>query len=400
MGRNVLRRGDEIMRIRPLIGGVLSLGILATCGFLVFVWLTTDVDTQPMWLISSISGLAVGLFLCIRVPDNNMGPVVLVAILSFSLIATYPLVEDWGVTNGHPTVAMFASIGGTLAFGGILTTLLVLLPTWFPDGVAINAWSRWAARTAIALMAIGAVGTALSGRVCVEGGEGNGCFGYVTNPWGISGFDGSVTETLYVGISLLAVPSVVAVILRWRRSKGVERAQLKWFSLAAVLFIVAFLAGTANESTLGTDLGAWLAVAVLCAVWVSIGVAVTKYRLYDIDRVISRGLGYTLVVGVLALVYALGAVWLPTRLIGQQDPVFVAGSTLAVAALFRPLRSRVLRAVDRRFYRSRYDFEAINDDFATALRGDLDLDRIPDAWVEVVVETLHPSSVGMWLRGA
>jgi hypothetical protein len=388
------------MRFRPVFGVGISVAILAVAGFLIFVGSTSTVSTQPISLIPSLLGVAVGLFLCIKVPDNNIGLVVLVADLSFSLLGTHTLVQDWGVANGHPLLAMAASTSGAVAFGGVLITLLVLLPIWFPDGVAINGWSRWVARIAMIFMSAALFGAVFSGRVCVvSAGEGDDCARYVTNPWGITGFDGSFFEVFYMGLYLLAFPAMIAVVMRWRRSSGVVRAQLKWFSLAAVLFIVGFLVTVANESFIDTDLAAWASALALSGVWVSIGVAVAKYRLYDIEKVISRGLGYALVVGVLGLVYSLGAIWLPTRLIGQQHPIFVAGSTLAVAALFNPVRSRILRWADRRFYRSRYDAEEVAAGFSDLLREELDLDRLPESLKSVAVETMQPSSVGVWVRG-
>lgn len=394
------------MRIRPLIGGALSLGILAVTGFLIFVGLTTSVNTLPMLLIPSLLGLAIGLFLCIRVPDNNIGLVVLVAVQSLSVLNAYELVQDWGVVNGHPILAMIASMSGTFAFGAALTSL-VLLSIWFPDGVAINRWSGWVARTAIILISA-SLFAVFSAQVCVVAADtGNDCSLYVTNPWGISGFDGSLIEVLYVGLYLLAIPSVVAVVLRWRRSSGVERAQLKWFGLSAGVFIVGvflvtivgFLFTIINQSLIGPDLAAWAFALTLSGVWVSIGFAVAKYRLYDIDRVISRGLGYVLVVGILGLIYAFGAVWLPTRLVGEQHPMFVAGSTLAIAGLFKPVRSRALRWIDSRFYRAHYDADAIATRFSATLRAELDLDQLSEGLTSVAVETLHPASASIWIRG-
>ncbi len=388
------------MRVRPLIAIVLALGILAIWAFLTFVGLTTAVDTQPVLAIPALLGLTVGLFLGFRVPGNNVGPVVLAAVLGFSLLNAYRIVQDWSIEHDRLVLAMTASMGGTIAFGVVLTTLLVLLPIWFPDGVAINGWSRWVARIALLLVSAAVFGALFSERVCVVSESGDTCFRYTVNPWGIPGLDGSIGESLYVGLTLLAIPALASVVLRWRRSRGIERAQLKWFSLAAVLFIIGFLGSISNESSIGTDLSDFLLSLALSGVWISIGIAVTRYRLYDIDKVISRTLGYLLVVGLLGLVYAFGAVWLPARLIDEQHPLFVAATTLAVAALFKPLRTRVLGWVDRRFYRSRYDSEAVTTRLSTTLMTDHDLSQLPGVWTDAVVEALHPSSVGVWVKGS
>jgi Kef-type K+ transport system membrane component KefB len=133
----------------------------------------------------------------------------------------------------------------------------------------------------------------------------------------------------------------------------------------------------------------------LTAVWVSIAVAVLKYRLYDIDRIISRTLAYAVVIGVLAAIY----VGLVTAIGSQfEGSLSVAASTLAVAALFNPLRRRVQGWVDRHFNRSAYDTGQVMDEFAGSLRDEVDADSVVEGWVEVVEETMQPSAVGVWVR--
>ncbi len=129
----------------------------------------------------------------------------------------------------------------------------------------------------------------------------------------------------------------------------------------------------------------------------AIAVAVFRYRLFEIDRIISRTVGYVLVIGLLVVVYAAGAAWLPTRL-GGESPLFVAGSTLAVAALFNPVRRRLLHWVDRKFYRTRYDAERVVDGFVASLKDRTDLNGLADEWVTAVTETMRPASIGIWVR--
>jgi hypothetical protein len=130
----------------------------------------------------------------------------------------------------------------------------------------------------------------------------------------------------------------------------------------------------------------------------SIAMAVLRYRLYEFERVISRTVTYSLVVLILGSVYVLGAAWLPTRWAGGESPLFVAGSTLAVAALFTPVRRHVMRWVDRRFNRSSYDAELVTDSLAARLRDQVDADRLAADWADVVSGTLEPSMVGVWVR--
>jgi hypothetical protein len=128
-----------------------------------------------------------------------------------------------------------------------------------------------------------------------------------------------------------------------------------------------------------------------------IAVAVTRYGLYEVDRLVNRTVVYAIVVALLAVVFAAGAVWLPTLLPGESSSVAVAASTLAVAALFNPLRRWVQRFVDRRFYRSRYDAQQVADAFAARLRDQVDPEEVAAEWVEVVRRTLQPASVAVWL---
>jgi hypothetical protein len=130
----------------------------------------------------------------------------------------------------------------------------------------------------------------------------------------------------------------------------------------------------------------------------SVTLAILRYRLFDIDRLISRSVTYAVVAGALALVYGFGAVWLPSRIVGEQTPLFVAGSTLAVAGLFNPMRRRVMRSVDRRFNRSSYNLEQITDLFTARLRDQLDADRLIEDWARVVDKALQPSLLGIWVR--
>ena len=391
---------EQAMRIRPLVGVLLSLGILVISAFLIYVGLTSSAHTQPMFLIPAVLGVIVGLFLCVRVPDNNIGLVVLVGTMSILLLDAYSLVREWAVANDHLLLATIASMSGTVAFGGFLTGLVVLLPIWFPDGVAINRWSRWVARLSLFFLSLAVFGALFAEQVClVSPPDSDGCLRYVPNPWGIPGFNGSQLETSYLALSLLAIPAVISLVLRWHRSTGVERAQLKWFSLTAALLIVVVMTTIVDQSLIESDAAAWVSATALCGVWVSIGFAVTKYRLYDIDRIISRGLGYILVVGILAVVYTVGAVWLPTKLVSQQSPIFVAGATLAVVGMFKPLRARTLRWVDRIFYRTRYDSDQITSGFSATLRAEYDLDQVCEGWTTAVIAALHPSATGIWLKG-
>ena len=191
-------------------------------------------------------------------------------------------------------------------------------------------------------------------------------------------------------------------MLSWRRSSGERRQQLKWLATGAAVTLASVviavpLSSAGAPTTLLQWVGglAWFGVAALP---VAIRVAILKYRLYDIDRIISRTLAYAIVTGVLIGVYV-GVVLLATRVLPFHTPVAVAGATLLAAALFNPLRQRVQRMVDRRFNRARYDADRTIAAFAARLQDAVDLDAVQDDLAGVVHRALEPAHVSVWIRG-
>ncbi len=200
------------------------------------------------------------------------------------------------------------------------------------------------------------------------------------------------------------VAAAVSLVVRYRRAAGIERQQYRWltaalaFVVAAVVggYIVGLLLPAAGESGV-----VWLgAVVAFPLVPIAIGIAVLRYRLYEIDRIISRTIGWAIVTGVLAGAFALLVLGLTAVLqpFTGGNTLAVAGSTLIVATLFAPVRGRVQRAVDRRFNRARYDAERTVAGFATRLRDDVSLERLEGNIRDVVSLTLAPTSVGLWMR--
>ncbi|HEY6310660.1 MAG TPA: hypothetical protein VIY52_07620 [Streptosporangiaceae bacterium] len=214
------------------------------------------------------------------------------------------------------------------------------------------------------------------------------------------GWFNAVQGTIIVGILVLALSFILRQGLSWRRASGERRQQLKWLASGAFVSIVC-LALAANSSSSGNGptfwgvLGglAWMGVAALP---VSIGVAILKYRLYEIDRIISRTLAYAIVTGLLIGVYA-GLVLLAEQVFRFRGGVAVAASTLAVAALFAPVRQRVQHAVDRRFNRARYDAERTVNEFAGRLQDVVDPDAVRTDLAGVVHAALEPTHVSVWL---
>jgi len=203
-----------------------------------------------------------------------------------------------------------------------------------------------------------------------------------------------LTDAVNIAVGGIALSFVGHQVLSWRRATGERRQQLKWLAFGAAITIGLGVLGSGFTS--GWVSGA-LGVTIVCLP-AAIGVGILKYRLYDIDRIISRTVAYTLVTGVLAGLYA-GLVLLATEVLTIKSPVAVAAATLAAAALFNPLRHRVQRLVDRRFNRARYDADRTLAAFAGSLKDALDLDTVRRDLASTVTTALEPVHVSVWTAG-
>jgi hypothetical protein len=221
----------------------------------------------------------------------------------------------------------------------------------------------------------------------------------VDHPAGSSAWLGSVEAVILPVLAVFWLVFVARQVLSWRRAGGERRQQLKWLmsgsAMAGLCAAASFLQPgglSGSPQVLGV-----IATAGYLAIPGSIGVAILKYRLFDIDRIISRTLGYAIVTGLLVGVYA-GIVLLATQVVSITTPVAVAASTLAAAALFNPLRRRVQRMVDRRFNRARYDADAAVAAFAARLKEAVDLDAARAELLDVVCRSLEPAHVSVWIK--
>jgi hypothetical protein len=284
----------------------------------------------------------------------------------------------------------------TLLFpDGMLTFLLLL----FPDGRPITR--RWWAVFwgAAGLSAIFLVLTWLDpAPISVRG------LRPVPNPTGVPSLRhllyGALGNGTWIASFVFLLLAVVSVVLRYRRSAGEERLQLKWFAYAVAVSLGLLFAllpvtplGTAGQVIYDMAIVAGIGLALPAA----IGIAVLKYRLYAIDRIISRTVSYVFVTGLVVGVY-LGCVALLTRVLPVRGSVGIAVSVLAAAALFNPLRRRVQAAVDRRFDRARYDAERVVTQFSVQLRDQVDLDVLGEGLLGVVDQVLAPAHLSLWLR--
>jgi hypothetical protein len=277
---------------------------------------------------------------------------------------------------------------------------LIFLPLLFPNGrLASPRWRpvAWAAAVAI----VAAVAWAAFAPRQLEGSP-----AMPMNPLGIRSAEALsdwLDPLLPMALGLLALLSAASMIVRFRRSRGEERQQLKWFTYGAALAAVIYACFIATElhERLPPVVSLLVTTPALVAVPGAIGVAVLRYRLYDIDRIINRTLVYGLLTTLLAGIYV-GAVLVLGQLFGgisEEPPSWaVAGATLVVAALFQPARRRIQAVVDRRFNRRKYDLARTIDGFGAQLRDEVDLDTLSAQLLAVVDQTLEPTKASLWLR--
>jgi hypothetical protein len=225
------------------------------------------------------------------------------------------------------------------------------------------------------------------------------------NPVGLTAPAGDIFGIMAAGgavlIAATGLAAVVSLAFRYRRARTAERAQLKWLVYAAALIVAVLLAEVpagqiAGSGNAANNLRNAMSIGAIALVPVAIGIAVLRYRLYDIDRVISRTVAYAIITGLLVGIYA-GLVLLATRVLGSRTPVAVAAATLAAAALFSPLRRRVQRGVDRRFNRARYDADKTVAAFAAGLKDAVDLDAVQADLASAVQQALEPAHVSVWI---
>jgi hypothetical protein len=301
------------------------------------------------------------------------------------------------VTRGQPdALAIVGAWIGSWYWYLLLALILVYLPLLFPDGHLLSR--RWL--PVAVLMGIGTLGVVVLGALANTLSV-NEAPGYkIDNPIGIEGLAnvehlpvfGVLGGLLFVGV----IGAVASVVVRFRRSRGVEREQMKWF-VWAVAPILVIPIGDYLPGLIGSVVFA----GVLIALPTAIGIAVFKYRLYDIDVIINRTLVYGSLSATLVMVYFGGIVLLQRLFVvltGQQSTLAVVASTLAIATLFVPLRRRVQGFVDRRFYRRKYDARKTLEAFSAKLRDETDLEVLNNDLVGVVRETMQPAHVSLWLR--
>jgi hypothetical protein len=357
--------------------------------------------SSPVWYSAALG--VVGFVVASRKPGNPLGWIMLAAaaVSSLSQDASFYMVADYRLRHGGLPlgwIAVLAQPGWAVSI--VLSGLLVLL---FPDGRPPSPRWRWVLWLYLAAATLYLVGVLVASVGAIAGHDirvdASGNLLVLSHPTGSSMWWGVVEGVFLPVVAVCWLGSVVAQVASYRRSSGIRRQQLKWLlagSATALICVPLTIYLSGMRGLPGLAGGITGAVALL-AIPVCMGVAILRYRLFDIDRIVSRTLAYAIVTGLLVGVYA-GIVLLATREVSINEPVAVAGSTLAVAALFNPLRRRVQRAVDRRFNRARYDADRIVAAFAARLQDAASPDSVQDELASTVQNALEPAYLSVWLR--
>jgi hypothetical protein len=375
-------------------GALMAVGItaqLATPGQIT----RPDAVASISFLIPVAAFSVVGGLIAVRRPENCIGWLLAAIGLMFATVVASSSVARWALDTGslRRGVGEWISVASGLwviALGLIGTQL----PLRLPDGELPSPRWRWFSRTTIVLIGVSFVGmSSLPGRV--EGVRGT------SNPLQTEWAE--AVAAMFILVILSFVGGFAALVARYRRSSEHDRVQLRWVAFGGGVFLVVYLVtlvphmlGMDEDSPGGLALTTASQVA-FAALPIAIGYAMLRHRLYDIDVVINRTLVYGALTGLLGGAYVAGVLLLQL-VVSPSSNLAIAGSTLAVAALFRPARARIQEAVDRRFYRRKYDAHRTLDAFSARVRDEVALDALSAELRGVVAQTLQPAHVSLWLR--
>ncbi len=369
--------------------------LLAATGVAIASAITTFAATK-IWdalaFIVSLAYLVTGLILLLRVRWHPVGWLLIVIAFTQAVLFT----SSWGGRIVTPAFGIDADWWhwiDHIATYSLFWPAFIALFAIFPDGLSQlspshRRYSRWLLFACIPFVILPFLSDQV--RVVTNG-------PLVPNPTGLALVPINVIEIGMVGVLILTIMSAGGIVVRSRSASPTVRLQHRWLLVATGLLIAWLpIALVASEVT-GNQ--AWWYPLLISYIGIpaSIGIAITRYRLYEIDRIISRTLSYAAVLVILGGTY-FGIVLILRRLFPVEGDISVAISTLVVAFAFLPLIRRTQRVVDRRFFRSRYDAAVVVAQLATELRGSLDMDRLVDRAVSVIQETFEPEEAGMWIE--
>lgn len=341
---------------------------------------------------------AIGAVVARKRPQNAVGwwllatGVLLVVNPISTLYANHALNEDPGsLPLGMVAALISQAAGGPIIFIGFIFVFLL-----FPSGHLLTARWRWVAAAAIAGFGFTTLGGTLETDLRVAPLDDN------PIAWGWLQEVRDLPEMIAGILMLVAVTgSLVSMVVRYRRSRGEERQQMRWITWSAGLFALSLIVAPIFWATPSLEpLWGFLFVLSVGSIPVTAAIAILKYRLYEIDVIVNRTLVYAVLTSILGSAYLATVVILQSVLepLTQESDIAVAGSTLAVAALFRPLRGRVQQFIDQRFYRRKYNAALTVEAFSKRLRDEVDLEVLTDDLVTMVGETLQPRHATLWLR--
>jgi len=383
----------------------LGWGLAATVVLLMVPPLVYGFQPDLVFVALSAITLILGWLITTRVPENIIGPVLLLGGLSYPIEqASIALTQNVFALGSAP---YWMAVYTTEVINFIVTVLVFsVIPQIFPTGKPLPRW-RWLWWLTLGYMALMTVIIVGNDQLCIQGSQGT-CIEYATNPLGAWDIDLGATDPegvagwVVAAWPFLGILGIVSVVARFRGSTGDERQQLRWYAAGVAgaigILWIGFAVDTLAPGSGGIDFIASIGFsAAVVLIIVSVGVAVLKYRLYDLGKIVSRTTAYTVVAIILAVIFFAG-VALTQQLLPVEGQFGIVVSTLVVAALFNPLRRRVQSVADRRFNRSRYDAQLVLDDISDRLREDVDRELMQAALLNAALETMRPSYASVWIQ--
>jgi hypothetical protein len=377
-----------------LAGGAVVTTVAATTMGLVGQFVAADLMLADVAVLAMAT---VGTLLAIRIAGNAIGWLLLVAALCLGI-------ENFGLSYMNLSLKVATgTLPGTAAAAwlsvlfGLGLAAILTIPLVYPDGRLLSRRWRWVVAGLVYALATSFAHAAFR--------PGPMPYTDLENPFGSADIERFLPPADVIGVfaAVIYTGAIASVVIRYRRAGVLERLQLKWLIAVVALLVTAQALVVAFGSLGLTELetiGFYMGLLSFALLPVAIGIAVLRYRLYEIDRIISRTLSWTVVTGVLVTVFVAVVVALQGLLAGftQGQTLAVAGSTIVVFALFQPLRRRIQQAIDRRFDRSRYDADRVVAGLGVRLSHVVDLDALLGEIGSVAGETVRPTSSAVWLR--